>query len=71
MLATDTRRGKPIWAQDPDTKRWVLSTPGEVMILDQPLAGRRRRRNSRGAHSGLRYSGAASPKAPVRMNPTL
>jgi hypothetical protein len=21
----ETRRGKPIWAQDPDTKRWVLA----------------------------------------------
>ncbi|MGZ4556847.1 MAG: hypothetical protein ACXVXZ_14070 [Mycobacteriaceae bacterium] len=20
----ETRRGKPIWAQNPDTKRWVL-----------------------------------------------
>lgn len=25
LCIDETRRGKPIWAQDPDTKRWVLA----------------------------------------------
>jgi len=36
----ETRRGKPVWAQDPDTGRWVLAAepvqgqgPGLVQVV--------------------------------------